>query len=144
MSSKASTKSDDVKRLRDMPKYSEMCREEQRRVSDAMAALVLSFSITVLPISNNCGVHALFWSQVWGRGTSFAGPMMAVGELMGLVTLQTLATPCVFQLSILQPFKKPVNLVLATFSAGFAVGLVTVPSEAISAIGSVGVHAINV
>lgn len=130
--------------LRDGPTYAQMEDSEKRRVRVALMTIVLSFYVTVLPISNNFGVLALYWHVAWGKGTTVSGMLMALGEFGGLCVLWSLNTDFMFNLSLLKPFKRPVNLCCATLASSIAVALVASPVMALSALGSVGVHVVNV
>jgi len=130
--------------MRDGPTYASMEASEQRRVRVALMTIVLSFYVTVLPISNNFGVLALYWKVAWGKGTSVSGLLMALGEAGGLCVLWLLNTDFMFNLWLLKPFKRPVNLCCACLVSSTAVALVASPVMALSAMGSIGVHVVNV
>ena len=121
-----------------------MTTQQQLRVRVAMWCVVLSFYVTVLPTSTNFGALALYWMQVGDKDTDVSGMLMAVGELGGLISRMLLAQRPVFELGILKPFAKPMNLVCATLAASTMVAGIMLPSLPLSALSSVGVHVINV
>jgi hypothetical protein len=107
-------------------------------------SIVISYFVTAMPIGQNFALMALFWKKQWAEGTEFSGMLMSVGEVLGLACLIPLSMKSIFQLRILKPFRKPANLVCATFAVSCCLVAVLFESKWLNVIGLVSVHIINV
>jgi len=132
------------KSLRSQSTYSKLSDTEQRRVVLAGWSIVLSYFVTAMPIGQNFALTALFWKAEWEKGTSFSGLLMAVGEILGLVTLVPLASRGIFNSSLLKACGMPMNLVVATLVSSLCVAGIIVPQMEINMVACISVHVVNV
>jgi hypothetical protein len=130
--------------------FYEMSEHQQKEVLIKMWSVVISYYVTPFPIGMNFAVNTMFWKEEWDKGTAISGLIMSTGEFLGLFVLTIFMTKTVFESPLTQPFKKPMNLVVATLVSSISVYLVSfnIPgwegSMWISALAASGVHIVNV
>lgn len=94
-------------------KYADMNDGEKRMTNILMSSVIFACFVLPAPISAILTGCPMYYKNLFDLDSWFAGIMMSVGHLGGLVTLLFMAQKWVFDHWITAPFAKPMNVLVS-------------------------------
>ena len=98
-------------------KYSDMNASEKRINNILMSSVIFACVVLPAPISAVLTGLPMYYKNFFDLDSWFAGIMMAMGHLGGLVCLLFMAQKWVFDHWLTAPFAKPMNVLVSGFSS---------------------------